>query len=171
MPRFFEDLTVGEVRESGTYDVTESVIREFGQRYDPQPIHTDPDVNDPVLGGLVASGWQVTAMTMRVLVDGPIGEWAQSIGYRVEELQWRQPVRPGDELSVRLTVLGKRADEGREGYGVVTARIETRNGDGDLVARFVSESLLTRRPAAQPDRGGGGDGSGGTSEDDPNGTA
>jgi acyl dehydratase len=155
VPTFFEDIVVGEVREFGSYEVTEAEIREFGERYDPQPIHTDPDVEDPVLGGLVASGWQVTAITMRLLVDGPVGEYARSVGRQVDDLQWRSPVLPGDVLSARSTVLGKRVDEGREGYGLVTTRVETLDADGTLVARFVSESMLARRPETRPATDGG----------------
>jgi len=40
-PRFFEDHTIGETREFGSYRVSEEEIIEFGTRYDPQPFHVD----------------------------------------------------------------------------------------------------------------------------------
>jgi acyl dehydratase len=146
VPVYFEDVDVGEVREFGSYEVTGTEIREFGEQYDPQPIHTDPEVEDPILGGMVASGWQVGAITMRMLVDGPVGEYARSVGRGMRDLQWRRPVRPGDTLSVRTTTLGKRVDGVRDGYGLLTTRVETLDDDGRLVCRFVSESLVARRP-------------------------
>ena len=40
--RYFEDYEPGTVHEFGTIAVEETEIIEFGQRFDPQVFHTDP---------------------------------------------------------------------------------------------------------------------------------
>lgn len=53
----FEDIDVGLTRDCGSLTVTEAEIVAFGERYDPQPFHADPEaVEDSAFGGLVASG-------------------------------------------------------------------------------------------------------------------
>jgi acyl dehydratase len=43
--RYFEDIVVGEeLTHKGTYTLTETEIREVGERWDPQPSHIDPMV-------------------------------------------------------------------------------------------------------------------------------
>ena len=49
---FFEDFTPGEVIELGTYEMTEAEIIDFGQRFDPQYFHIDPEAAvDSPFGG------------------------------------------------------------------------------------------------------------------------
>jgi len=73
MPRYFDDLHVGQRFVSGTHTVdTDSIIR-FAREFDPQPFHTDPDAaRDSFFGRLAASGWHTGAVTMRLLVDGEL---------------------------------------------------------------------------------------------------
>lgn len=57
MTLHFEDIDVGLTRDCGSLTVTEAEIVAFGERYDPQPFHADPEAaEDSAFGGLVASG-------------------------------------------------------------------------------------------------------------------
>ena len=68
--RYFEDYVPGAVLTGGVIAVTESEIIDFARRYDPQPMHTDPDfAARGRFGGLIASGWHTGAMMMRLLAD------------------------------------------------------------------------------------------------------
>ena len=43
----------------------------FAKQFDPQPFHLDAEVAKATLfEGLVASGWHMAAITMRLLVEG-----------------------------------------------------------------------------------------------------
>jgi len=44
-------------------------------------------------------------MAMRLLVDNYISRVASLGSPGVDEVRWRKPVRPGDTLSIRITVL------------------------------------------------------------------
>ncbi len=143
---FFEDLAVGEIREFGSYDVTEAEILEFAERYDPQWFHTQPErAADSIYGGLIASGWHTGAMTMRMLVDHHFSRAASMGAIGLEELRWPNPVRPDETLSVRSEILDKRPSESKPDRGVVRTRTTTVNGDGEPKLRMESLVLYGRR--------------------------
>ena len=45
--RYFEDYVEGATSEYGEISLTADEIMEFARRYDPQPIHVDPEVRRP----------------------------------------------------------------------------------------------------------------------------
>lgn len=143
---YFEDITVGEVMEAGTYDVTAAEIVEFAEQYDPQSFHTDPEAAaDSPFGGLIASGWHTASMCMRLYADHVLADRA-GIGARgIDELRWRVPVRPGDELRIRTEVTDKRVDERHPGRGDIDGRLEGLNGDDDVVISWRSREMVARR--------------------------
>ncbi|MFU8869839.1 MaoC family dehydratase [Natronococcus sp.] len=146
--RYFEDIEVGETREFGEYEVSEDEVVEFAEQYDPQPFHVDREVaEESMFGELVASGWHTAAMSMRMLVEGPEDEddWASMGSPGVDELRWHQPVKPGDTLSVRTEVLEKRPSDSRDDRGYVKSRLETYNGDDELVMSWVGNTIFERR--------------------------
>jgi acyl dehydratase len=65
----------------------------------------------------------------------------------LDELRWLRPVRPGDRLSLKVTVLTARLSHSKPGQGVVTSLAEVLNQDGDVVMSLKPVSLLRCRPA------------------------
>ena len=152
---YFEDLTVGQRESFGTYEVTESEIREFAQRYDPQPMHVDPEMaEESMFGGLVASGWHTTAMCMRLLVENYLVDSAAMGSPGVEELRWHEPVRPGDRLTVETEVLEKRPSESQPDRGLVRLDIRVQNGAETLVMSMESLVFWGRREPGSDGRDG-----------------
>jgi acyl dehydratase len=116
--RQYGDLSTGESRDLGTHAFTEEGIRTFAERFDPQPIHTDPDAAAAgPFEGVVASGWHTGAVSMRLLVEGYLSEVAVVTGAGLDELRWPTPVRPGDEMAARVKVVsaGGTADDDIDG--------------------------------------------------------
>jgi acyl dehydratase len=145
--RYFDDYQVGAVDEFGPVVVTEEEILDFAQRYDPQPIHLDREAAQKGLyGGLIASGWHTTRLTMRLLVDGYLSKVASLGSPGVDELRWPAPVRPGDTLSVRATVVEARVSRSKPDRGIVRTRIETFNQHHEVVLSLVAVNLLAARP-------------------------
>ncbi|WP_254536911.1 MaoC family dehydratase [Halomarina litorea] len=137
----YEDVTVGETRSFGEYEVTREEILRFAGQYDPQPFHVDEEAAESsMFGGLVASGWHTAAMTMRMLVDGELNESGALGAVGVDELRWPNPVRPGDTLSIETEVLEK--EPFREGIGLVHSRTVTTNDDGETVMSMVGRVLF-----------------------------
>jgi acyl dehydratase len=144
---YFEDLTVGEQRSFGSYDVTDEEILAFAEQYDPQWFHTDPEraSEESVFGGLAASGWHTAAMTMRMLVDHHFSEAASYGAVGVDELRWPNPTFPGETLSVTVEVLGKNPSESKPDRGTVRTRLTTANEDGEPKLTMKPIVLYARR--------------------------
>ncbi len=108
--RTFEDYVAGTVFELGSIAVSEKEIVEFGERYDPQYLHVDRErAEKGPFGGLIASGWQTTAMIMRLFVENFLPDAASLASPGIDEVRWLKPVRPGDVLRVRVNVLADAA--------------------------------------------------------------
>jgi acyl dehydratase len=144
---YFEDYVPGSVREFGPAVVDEAEIVEFARRYDPQPIHTDPEwaLSGP-FGGLIASGWHTTAIMMRLLVDHYLPSAASLGSPGIDELRWLRPVRPGDELRVRVTVIEARPSRSKPDRGLLRSRIEVLEADGSAVMTLIALNMIRRRP-------------------------
>jgi acyl dehydratase len=146
--RYFEDFEPGEVLDLGSYTVGEEEIVDFARRWDPQPFHVDPEAaRESVFGGLIASGWHTGAIWMRLYVDAMLDSAAGQGSPGVEELRWLAPVRPGDTLTGRLTVLDATPSERRPGRGTIRSRAELVNQHGVTVLSMVSRGHFGRRPA------------------------
>jgi acyl dehydratase len=148
--RTFEDFHVGDELPLASCRVAREAIVAFAEEYDPQPLHLDEDAAaDSLVGGLCASGWHTCALFMRMMVDGWLGASASMGSPGIETLTWRQPVRPGDELSGASTVISVRPSRRRPGMGLVTFRHEVRNQAGEVVMESVNPIMFARREAAR----------------------
>jgi len=147
MVRYFEDIDVGETYEHGTQAVSKDEIVEFGERFDPQPFHTDEEAaKNSSFGGLAASGWHTAAMCMRLLVEVmDEAEWASQGARGIDALRWIRPVRPGDRLSVEIEVVEKRVDEDNPAIGHVDSKLTGYNQDGEAVISWVGLGMIERQ--------------------------
>ena len=143
---YFEDYAPGSVCVYGQNAMTESDIVEFARRYDPQPMHTDPvaAARGP-FGGLIASGWHTTACVMRVLVERYLSHVAALVSPGIDEMRWKAPVRPGDILRVRVTVLEASPSRSKPDRGLVRTLIEALNQNDEIVLSMRAMNLLLRR--------------------------
>ena len=143
---FFEDFVPGQAYELGSRTVTEGEIVAFAREWDPQPFHVDPETaRESVFGGLIASGWHTGAVWMRLYVHSLLGSAASMGSPGIEELRWLAPVRPGDTLSGRLTVLETTPSSSRPDRGTVRIRGELVNQDGVTVMAMISRGHFGRR--------------------------
>ena len=143
---FFEDFHPGlKFASLGGYKVTAEEIKEFGQRYDPQPFHIDEAAGEnSFFKGLAASGWLTAAIVMRLRVQSmPVA--GGMIGAGVEEIRWVQAVRPGDTLRTEAEILGVRRSNSRPSFGVVRSRTLTYNQRNEIVMRSTVNFLAPLR--------------------------
>ena len=144
--RYLEDYLPGLVAEYGAELVSEESIVAFAAAFDPHLMHLDPAaaLAGP-FGGLIASGWHTTAVMMRIMVDNYLNERTSLGSPGVNELRWRLPVRAGDILSARFTVVSARVSASRPDRGLVHTRIEVSNQSRELVMSQVMMNLILRR--------------------------
>lgn len=143
---YFEDLQPGMKFPSGRgYKVTVEEIKEFAERYDPQPFHIDEAAGESsFFKGLAASGWLTAAIVMRLRVES-IRVAGGMIGAGVEEIRWTQPVRPGDTLRTEAEILNVRHSSSRPTYGIVRSRTVVFNQRDEVVMRSVVNFLAPLR--------------------------
>jgi acyl dehydratase len=146
---YFEDFYVGQkFNSTGSYKVTAQEIKEFGQKYDPQPFHLDETAGEgSFFKGLAASGWLTAAIVMRLRVQ-VITVAGGMIGAGVEEMRWTAPVRPGDTIRSEIEVLGVRHSQSRPKFGIVRTRSIASNQRNEVVMRATVNFLAPLRPSA-----------------------
>jgi len=153
MTVYFEDLAIGDEYDCGSYTVTESEIIEFAEQFDPQPFHTDPEAAaDSMFGGLVASGLHTLCLSVRLFVTNfvnPDDGLANMGGLGMDDLQWHEPVRPGDTLSLQVEVVDKTPSESRDDRGYVDLDRRVYANDEDEVLSIRSYNVIRRRDAAE----------------------
>ncbi|HEU4561185.1 MAG TPA: MaoC family dehydratase [Longimicrobium sp.] len=155
--RWFEDYEPDSVHESGSIRVEEDEVLAFGRRFDPQVFHTDPEAaRGTEYGGLIASGWHTAALMMRLYSDHYLSRVATLVSPGLDELRWLLPVRPGDELSLRVTVIEARRSRSKPDRGIVRSAIEVLNQRGEVVMTCTAMNFFLRRPAGGEDQSASG---------------
>jgi acyl dehydratase len=148
--RYFEDFPEGLVIELGPLPpLTEEEIIAFARQWDPQFFHVDPvAAKESIFGGIIASGWQTALRTMRAQVDNLLGDTDTQGSPGVENIRFRKPVRAGDRLAARYTVLVAEPSASRPTLGKVLGRAELIDDAGDVVYQMDGWGLIGRRPPA-----------------------
>jgi acyl dehydratase len=150
--RRFEDYRIGAVYDIGTFCLAEADIVEFASRYDPQAMHTDPvwAASGP-FGGLIASGWHTIAATMRLIVLNFLpANGLVSPG--IDELRWLLPVRPGEVMTVRATILDARRSRSRRDRGLIHGHVEVLSPAGEPALSMKPKNFIPcRESLASPD--------------------
>jgi acyl dehydratase len=145
--RYFEDYVEGDVHVFGSAVVDADEQLAFSRKYDPQSIHVDPAAADKgPFGGIIASGWYTGCLMMRMLVDHFLTHNASMASPGVDELRWLKPVRPGDVLSVRATILKATPSRSKPDRGAVTTLTEVLNQHGEVVMSLTAVNIMGRRP-------------------------
>jgi acyl dehydratase len=145
--RYFEDYPVGAVFSGGPIAVGEADILDFARRFDPQPMHVDKAAAEAgPFGGLIASGWHTGALMMQLIVAHFLSPVSGLASPGLDELRWLKPVRPGDRLSLRVTVLTARVSHSKPDQGILISLAELLNQDGETVMSLKPVSLIRRRP-------------------------
>lgn len=141
------DLQLGQVFETASVVIAQGDIVAFATAFDPQPMHLDEAAaGETVFRRLVASGWHVAALTMKLMVEArPFGS-TPIVGAGIERLRFRRPVLPGMRLRCRA-VVDALEEAARPGQGYVTLTVETADAETGSVVLSQQWKLLV--PARQ----------------------
>jgi acyl dehydratase len=144
---YWEDFVPGEIHEMGRHTFTIDEIIEFATKYDPQPIHIDPEAaKASFFGGLIASGWHTCSIGMRFAVDTYINSGISLGSPGVDNIRWLKPVRPGDTVVYRRITLASRPSRSMPNVGLVHVRLEATNQKGETVMTNEGWGMFGRRP-------------------------
>jgi acyl dehydratase len=145
--RYFDDYIEGDVHELGTIKVEPDELVAFAKRFDPQDFHADPVAAERTMfRGLIASGWHTAGLMMRLYAQEYLTHVASLASPGIDELRWPAPVRPGDVLSVRVTITSARGSQSKPDRGIVTSFVEVFNQRGETVMTLKPVNIIARRP-------------------------
>jgi acyl dehydratase len=146
--RAFEDFVKGAVHRFGPIAAEEGEMLNFAKRYDPQDFHTDPvAAMNTMFGGVIASGWLTGSLMMRLYALHYLPGRASLGSPGLDELRWPRPVRPGDQLTVQVSVQDARLSASKPDRGVVHSLIEVINQANDVVMSMKAVNLMLTREA------------------------
>ena len=139
----FADFHAGQVIEAGPYALSEAEVLQFATAYDPQWFHTDPQAAEKgPFGGLIASGWHTCGIAMRLVADTALHGSESFASPGLAYVKWPHPVRPGDQLTVRATVIESRRASSRPDLGLLRWRWQLFNANGIEVLDLEATSLF-----------------------------
>ena len=128
--RFFDDLEVGERRESDWVSVTEQEMIRFSEEFDRQYFHLDPEAaKASPHGGLIASGAHTFAVWNRINLEmnGDIA-WIAGLGF--DEFRFPHPLRPDTPFKATSELIELRqSSKPARGLAIHHYQLVTRSGD------------------------------------------
>jgi acyl dehydratase len=145
---YFEDLNVGDSWSSSEHPVDHDEMLAYARANDPWPFHADPEAaaKSPY-GGLIASGGYTITLMYRLsheINNRPDRRWAFLGGFDWH-LKFASPVRAGDRLHARVTILETRTSS-KPGRGIFKNLIELINDQGSVVLSVESTAMMATRP-------------------------
>jgi 3-hydroxybutyryl-CoA dehydratase len=144
MTTFFEDLAVGQSAEM-SQTVTEAVIQAFADvSTDDNPVHLDEAYAATTqFGGRIAHG-----MLSGAYISAVLGSRFPGPGtiYLSQQLRFRRPVRLGDEVLTRVTVVGLEDKRGQAAFATVC------EVGGKTVVEGEATVMVPRRPQRGPQK-------------------
>ena len=145
--KYFDDVVVGEEYDfPGEYLLTQEDIVRVASEWDPQPFHVDEQAAAAsMFGGLVASSVHLFSIAVKLAHTATEKRAAVSaLGF--DDVKVLRPARPGDRLRYRSCCIGKRESKSRPELGIVQARGELFNQDGEIVFTLTSAALFAKTP-------------------------
>jgi acyl dehydratase len=148
-PRAFEDLRLGERRESRKRIVSQAEIVEFAQQYDPQWFHRDVEAaKQSHFGEVVASGIHVLAIWRQL--DHEINSDIDFVcGVGFDELRLQNALRAGDTVHVTSEITELTPSQTGKQRGTAMTRYAMYNQSDAIVVSFTSINLVYTRAARE----------------------
>ena len=144
---YFEDLNVGDSWTTTEHPVDREEMLAYSRANDPWPIHIDPEAaSKSPFGGLIASGGYTISLMYRLfheVVNQPDRTWAFLGGFDWQ-VKFPEPVRAGDRLHERITIIEKRRSS-MPGTGIIKDRVEVINDRKSVVLSVEATVLLATR--------------------------
>ena len=144
--RYLDDFKPGDTFTTASATITEAMILDFAESYDPQPFHTDAAAaKKTIYGGLIASGFQTLALGFRLVWETGIIAPSSMGSPGFDELRWLKPVKPGDTLRVEGEVIEQTPSRSKPDRGIIRVAYRYLNQQGEAVLTCTMMHLLRRR--------------------------
>jgi acyl dehydratase len=144
--RYFEDIRIGDAETVGEYEVTETEMVAFAQKWDPLPMHIDAvAAKKSIHGEIIASGQYTLSIKQKLYTQTEFISDA-AIGAIVwDEVRFANPVRTGHRLSLTAECIDKRASESRPDRGVLTFNVSMKTQHDETVLSYIDQVMMLKR--------------------------
>lgn len=148
-PLYFEDFHPGQRFESAPARMERDRIAAFAAEFDPQPQHiNETEAATSMFGQFIASGWHTASQTMRLQFDALISRFpGGGMGAQIDNMAWRRPVQPGDDIRAVIEVLETRPSRSRPDRGILNLRTTTLNQRDETVMEMTAAIFAPCRNA------------------------
>jgi acyl dehydratase len=139
---YFEDFPVGKIFEFGHYEISAAQIDSYAAAFGRRAARDG-----------VASPLQLCSVLMRMNFDGWMSGTAARGAPGVDEVRWHEPVRAGDVLRCRVSVLKARISQSKPELGFVQFRHDVISDLGKLAMTQTNYVMFARRDDADRESG------------------
>lgn len=139
----FAELTQGLRITLGPVAVDADEVMRFARQYDDQWFHTDAAAADAgPFKGLIASGWHTCALAMQLVSREILAGSESYASPGLSHVRWPAPVRPGDQLTLDVTVHESRISASRPELGIVRWQWTMQNQRDEQVLDLEATSMF-----------------------------
>jgi acyl dehydratase len=143
--RYFDELKVGDKFATTGLTITEDAIIEFGLKYDPQYFHINREASrKSIFGELVASGFQLLALSFRLIYDSGVLEHNLG-GNAADEVRWLKTVKGGETISVSGEFVELKPLASRPDRGMVKIKYTVVNQANEPVTTYILTHFFKRQ--------------------------
>ncbi len=145
---YYEEIELGQRFYCEPILITAEEIERFAEKYDPLPIHIDPEfAQNSMFEGIIASGFQTLSAIW--------GQWIRLnlygneviVGLGLDYVQWPAPVRANDLLTTEVEVTGLKPSSKKD-RGKITLKLTATNQRGEVVLETQTNALIKRKPVS-----------------------
>jgi acyl dehydratase len=141
---YIDDLNIGDIFNSESFEFTKERIIHFAKEFDPQTFHCDEEqAKEYFFKELVASGLHTNAVTMKLLVGSlPLANGIVGVSM---DVNWYNPIKLGDTVFLRteITDINMSLKDPRKGY--IFSNHDLYNQQGILCQRLKAKLLSLKR--------------------------
>lgn len=141
---YFDEIPLNQPMTTGEYLVTEEELIAYAKKWDPLPMHTDPEAaKASPHGGLIASS------TYTLAIASALGHQIAARPVIIAGNEWKarflQPVRPGDRLVATSECVYKRQSRTKPDRGIARFVVTVQNQKGERVLELESTVVVPKR--------------------------
>lgn len=143
--KYFDDYEVGQTETAGSYVADKDEMISCAKKWDPQPFHVDEKTaQESIYGGITAPS--VYTMAIANWLGHQFGYTMMSMGLlSYEHMEFPNPVRPGDILTLSSTIIEKRESRTKPDRGVIRFNTVVSNQKDEPVLTFEVKVMMAKK--------------------------
>ena len=143
-------LAAGQTMTSSPIKFSAEEIIIFAKQFDPQPYHLDASAAEKsIFGGLCASGWQVAALTSRLVNEVLKQACVPVIDVdSVANMRWQRPLLVDESIHVVVTIESVNNHRTEPNYRSLALNVSVNNARQQRVAEMQCDVAIDKELAS-----------------------